>query len=56
MIEELFELFDNHLRAQGYEAKGGQIINKTPVPVPKQRNIRKENETIKEREASSKSG
>ncbi len=23
VIEELFELFDEHLRAQGYEARGG---------------------------------
>jgi IS5 family transposase len=48
VIEELFELFDQHLRAQGYEARGGQIIDATLVPVPKQRNTQKENETIKE--------
>ena len=33
-IEELFELFDQHLRAQGYEARGGRIIDATLVPVP----------------------
>jgi len=33
-IEELFELFDQHLRAQGCEARGGQIIDATLVPVP----------------------
>lgn len=49
VIEELYELFDNHLRARGYEAKGFQIIDGTLVLVPKQRNILKENETIKER-------
>jgi len=47
VIEESFELFDNHLRAQAYEARGGQIIDATLVPVPKQRNTRKENETIR---------
>jgi len=34
VIEELFELFDQHLRAQCYEARGGQIIDATLVPVP----------------------
>jgi hypothetical protein len=34
VIEELFKLFDNHLCAQGYEAKGGQIIDATLAPVP----------------------
>ena len=38
VIEELFELFDQHLRVQGYEARGGQIIDATLVAVPKQRN------------------
>jgi len=43
VIEELFELFDQHLRAQGYEARGGQIIYPTLAPVPKQRNTQKKN-------------
>jgi len=34
VIAELFELFDQHLRAQGYQARGGQIIDATLVPVP----------------------
>jgi IS5 family transposase len=48
VIEELFERFEEHLRAQGLEARGGQIIDATLVPVPKQRNTRAENEAIKE--------
>jgi len=48
VIEELLEVFDNHLHAQGYQEKESQIIDATLVPVPKQRNTRKQNETIKE--------
>jgi len=40
VIEELFETFDRHLRDHGFEAKGGQIIDATFIPVPKQRNTR----------------
>ena len=47
MIEELFEMFENYLRSQGLQASGGQIIDATLVPVPKQRNTRKENAEIK---------
>jgi transposase len=42
VIEELFETFDRHLRDHGFEAKGGQIIDATFIPVPKQRNTREE--------------
>jgi IS5 family transposase len=48
VVEELFERFEEHLRAQGLEARGGQIIDATLVPVPKQRNTRAENQAIKE--------
>jgi IS5 family transposase len=48
VIEELFDRFEDHLRAQGLEARGGQIIDATLVPVPKQRNTRAENEAIKQ--------
>jgi hypothetical protein len=48
VFEGLFELFDNYLRAQGYEVKAGKIIDETLSLVPKQCNTRKENETIKE--------
>jgi transposase, IS5 family len=47
LIEKLFDRFDQHLQAQGYIARGGQMIDATIVPVPKQRNSRDENETVK---------
>jgi IS5 family transposase len=47
VIEELFEKFEGYLRDQGLEARGGQIIDATLVPVPKQRNSREENNEIK---------
>lgn len=47
LIEKLFERFDRHLAAKGYIARGGQIIDATIVPVPKQRNSRDDNDTVK---------
>src|SRR6267142_1877758 len=47
LIEKLFDRFDQHLAAQGYMARGGQMVDATIVPVPKQRNRRDENETVK---------
>jgi IS5 family transposase len=47
LIETLFDRFDQHLAAQGYIARGGQMIDATIVPVPRQRNDRDENETVK---------
>ena len=47
LIEKLFDRFDQHLGAQGYIARGGQIVDATIVAVPRQRNTRKENEAIK---------
>ncbi|MCP9808675.1 IS5 family transposase [Cyanobium sp. HWJ4-Hawea] len=47
VIEELFEMFETYLRSQGLQARGGQIIDATLVPVPKQRNSREENKEIK---------
>ena len=47
LIEKLFDRFDQHLGAQGYIARGGQIVDATIVAVPRQRNTREENETIK---------
>jgi hypothetical protein len=35
VIEELFEMFEAYLRSQGLQARGGQIIDATLVPVPK---------------------
>ncbi len=47
MVEMLFENFDGYLKDQGYLAMGGQIIDASIVPVPKQRNDRDENAKIK---------
>src|SRR6266511_5848784 len=47
LIDGLFERFGRHLAAAGYIARGGQIIDATIVPVPKQRNTKEENEAIK---------
>jgi IS5 family transposase len=46
VTEELFEMFETYLRSQGLQARGGQIIDATLVPVPKQRNSREENKEI----------
>jgi hypothetical protein len=46
VIEELFGMFEAYLRLQGLQARGGQIIDATLVPVPKQRNTREENAEI----------
>ena len=47
IIERVFDDFDGHLRSQGYLAMGGQIVDASIVPVPKQRNSRDENEKVK---------
>ena len=47
LIEKLFARFDQYLEAQGYMARGGQMIDATIVPVPKQRNSRDENDAVK---------
>jgi IS5 family transposase len=47
MIASLFDDFDDHLKAQGYLAMGGQIIDASIVPVPRQRNSRDDNAKIK---------
>ena len=48
LIDPLFEQFDAYLIEQGYAAKGGQILDATLIPVPKQHNRRQENEQIKQ--------
>src|SRR4030081_1891407 len=45
--EKLFERVDQCLEAKGYMARGGQMIDATIVPVPKQRNSRDENDAVK---------
>lgn len=47
LVEQLFDAFDGYLRARGYLAMGGQIIDATIVAAPKQHNHRDENAAIK---------
>ena len=47
LVEPLFEQFGAYLTATGYQAQCGQIVDATLVPVPKQRNSREDNATIK---------
>ena len=46
-IEKLFARFDGYLQEQGWRASGGQIIDASIIPVPKQRNTRDENDAVK---------
>ncbi|QJB69729.1 IS5 family transposase [Parasphingorhabdus halotolerans] len=46
-VEGLFNQFDSYLKAKGYLAMGGQIIDATIVPAPRQRNTRDDNMTVK---------
>lgn len=46
-VETLFARFDRHLQEHGMMASGGQIIDASIIPVPKQRNKRDENDAIK---------
>src|ERR1700740_2147853 len=46
-IEALFERFDAALRASGYIAMSGQIVDATLVAVPRQRNTDAEKEAVK---------
>ena len=47
LVAKLFVLFNQHLEAQGYIARGGQIVDATIVSAPMQRNSRSENDAIK---------
>lgn len=47
-IDRLFAFFDAALTDCGYLAMGGQIIDATAVPAPKQRNIEDEKAAIKQ--------
>lgn len=49
-VEKLFGQFDAMLEAAGFAASGGQIVDATFVEVPRQRNNRDDNETIKKGE------
>ena len=46
LVEELFEKFETYLQSQGYQAKGGQMLDATIVPVPKQHLSKEEKEQI----------
>jgi IS5 family transposase len=50
LLEALFESFRQRLEAQGFITRKGQIVDASFVEVPRQRNRRKENETIKKGE------
>lgn len=47
LYDELFETFTHFLEAQGLRARRGTVIDARLVEVPKQRNTRSENATIK---------
>jgi len=47
-VEALFERFDQALRAEGFLAMGGQIVDATIVGAPKQRNTVEEKAAIRE--------
>ena len=47
VVESLFDQFEAYLAEQGLQPRGGQLIDASLVPVPKQRNSREENATIK---------
>ncbi len=47
VVEQLFTQFDTYLAGQGFQARGGQLIDASLIPVPKQRNTREENATVK---------
>jgi len=47
VVEMLFTQFETYLAAQGLQARGGQLIDASLIPVPIQRNTREENATIK---------
>ena len=46
IVEQLFEQFDHYLNQEGYQARGGQILDATLVPVPKQHNSKEEKEQL----------
>ena len=47
VVETLFKQFDGYLARQGYIARGGQILDASIVPVPRNHNTREENKAIK---------
>ena len=47
VVEQLFAQFDTYLASQGFQARGGQLLDASLIPVPKQRNTREDNATVK---------
>jgi transposase, IS5 family len=47
-IQDLFATFDAHLRARGYLAMSGQIVDASIIAAPRQRNTESEKRDIKE--------
>jgi len=47
VVEPLFAQFDCYVAEHGLQPRGGQLIDASLVPVPKQRHSREENATIK---------
>ena len=47
-VERLFELFDRQLRAAGYLAMSGQLVDASIIAAPKQRTSKAEKQAIKE--------
>ena len=47
-VAHLFDLFDQQLRAQGYLAMSGQLVDASLVAAPRQRNTRAEKQAIRE--------
>jgi IS5 family transposase len=50
LIEALFEQFDGYLRQHGYQAKGGQIVDATLIPVLTQHNRKEDTEQLEQGE------
>src|SRR5829696_8972617 len=48
-ISELFASFEAHLKARGYLAMSGQIMDASIIAAPRQRNTDEEKRTLKER-------
>ena len=46
LVKALFEQFEVYLQGHGYQAKGGQILDATIVPVPKQHISKEEKEQL----------
>lgn len=47
LVDKLFRRFDEFLRKNGFSAQKGQIVDASIVSVPRQRNTRDENKSIK---------